>query len=46
MHGGVFAGTFVGIIFFYIVGRRTKTSLLVYGDAIIPNILLGQVVGR
>ncbi|KNG79633.1 prolipoprotein diacylglyceryl transferase [Mycoplasma sp. HU2014] len=46
IHGGVFAGTFVGIIFFYIVGRRTKTSLLVYGDAIIPNILLGQVVGR
>ncbi|WFQ90673.1 diacylglyceryl transferase [Mycoplasma feriruminatoris] len=46
IHGGVFAGSFVGLIFFYIVGRRTKISLLVYGDAIIPNILLGQVVGR
>ncbi|AGJ91031.1 prolipoprotein diacylglyceryl transferase [Mycoplasma putrefaciens] len=46
IHGGVFAGTFVGIIVFYFIGRRTKVSLLVYGDAIIPNILLGQVIGR
>ncbi|WP_338972443.1 prolipoprotein diacylglyceryl transferase family protein [Spiroplasma endosymbiont of Panorpa germanica] len=46
IHGGVFVGSFVGIIIFYIMGRRTKVSVWTYMDAIIPNILIGQGIGR
>ncbi|WHQ36746.1 prolipoprotein diacylglyceryl transferase [Spiroplasma sp. SV19] len=46
IHGGVLFGTITGLIVFGIVGRKSKVSLWVYTDAIIPNILLGQVLGR
>ncbi|MBW3058286.1 prolipoprotein diacylglyceryl transferase [Spiroplasma poulsonii] len=46
IHGGVLFGTIAGLIVFGIVGRKAKVSLWVYTDAIIPNILLGQVLGR
>ncbi|ATZ16656.1 phosphatidylglycerol:prolipoprotein diacylglycerol transferase [Entomoplasma freundtii] len=46
IHGGVYAGLIMGLVVFGIIGRKTKVSLWTYMDAIIPNILLGQVVGR
>ncbi|AJK51809.1 prolipoprotein diacylglyceryl transferase [Mycoplasma capricolum subsp. capripneumoniae] len=46
IHGGVYVGSIVGLLIFYIIGRKTKVSLLVYADCIIPNILLGQAIGR
>lgn len=46
IHGGVLFGIIAGAIIFYIVGRKYKISLWIYGDCIIPNILLGQVLGR
>ncbi|ALA97924.1 prolipoprotein diacylglyceryl transferase [Spiroplasma kunkelii CR2-3x] len=46
IHGGVLFGTIIGLIVFGIVGRKAKVSLWVYTDCIIPNILLGQVLGR
>lgn len=46
IHGGVLFGIMVGGIIFYIVGRKYKISLWIYGDCIVPNILLGQILGR
>ncbi len=46
IHGGVLFGTINGLIFFGVVGRKEKVSIWVYTDCIIPNILLGQVLGR
>lgn len=46
IHGGVLFGAIVGLTFFGIYNRRTHISLWVYADCIIPNILLGQVIGR
>ncbi len=46
IHGGVLFGLIVGLIFFAIFRKKTKISLFVYGDCIIPNVLLGQVIGR
>ncbi|WP_342268947.1 prolipoprotein diacylglyceryl transferase [Spiroplasma endosymbiont of Aspidapion aeneum] len=46
IHGGVLFGGLSGIVIFYIIGRYTGVSVLVYMDAIIPNILLGQAIGR
>ncbi|WP_168105227.1 prolipoprotein diacylglyceryl transferase [Spiroplasma platyhelix] len=46
IHGGVLFGAIVGLIFFAIYKKKTNVSLWVYGDCIIPNILLGQVIGR
>ncbi|ATZ21272.1 prolipoprotein diacylglyceryl transferase family protein [Mesoplasma tabanidae] len=46
IHGGVYGGLLAGVILFYFVGKRSKTSMLVYADAIVPNILLGQAIGR
>lgn len=46
IHGGVLIGTIVGLIFFSIFNKTTKVSFWVYADCIIPNILLGQVIGR
>lgn len=46
IHGGVLFGIITGAIIFYIVGRKYKISLWIYADCIIPNILLGQVLGR
>lgn len=46
IHGGVYLGTIVGLICFYAISFKTKVSLAVYMDCIIPNILLGQIIGR
>lgn len=46
IHGGVYGGLLAGLVLFYFVGKRTRTSMLVYADAIVPNILLGQAIGR
>ncbi|WP_374696825.1 prolipoprotein diacylglyceryl transferase [Spiroplasma endosymbiont of Polydrusus formosus] len=46
IHGGVLFGTITGLIVFAIVGRKANVSLWIYTDCIIPNILLGQVLGR
>lgn len=46
IHGGVLFGIIAGVIIFYFVSRKYKISLWIYGDCIIPNILLGQVLGR
>lgn len=46
IHGGVLFGAGIGLLIFYFLGRRTKVSLWVYSDAIMPNILVGQIVGR
>lgn len=46
IHGGFLFGIIAGFIIFYIVGRKYKISLWIYGDCIIPNILLGQILGR
>lgn len=46
IHGGVLFGVISGLIFFGIVSKKINVSLWVYTDCIIPNILLGQVLGR
>ncbi|WP_338970088.1 prolipoprotein diacylglyceryl transferase family protein [Spiroplasma endosymbiont of Labia minor] len=46
IHGGVYCGSTVGMIIFYFIGRKPRVSLWTYMDAIIPNILLGQAIGR
>ncbi len=46
IHGALFLGGFVGILIFYILGRKQRVSVLVYMDCILPNILIGQAIGR
>ncbi|AUF83834.1 diacylglyceryl transferase [Mesoplasma syrphidae] len=46
IHGGIYTSTFVGLIMFALLGKKTKVSLFTYMDAILPNILWGQVIGR
>ncbi|MDQ7983106.1 MAG: prolipoprotein diacylglyceryl transferase [Spiroplasma sp.] len=46
IHGGVLFGSIAGLIFFGFYKKKTKISLFTYADLIIPNVLLGQVVGR
>ncbi|WP_051418474.1 prolipoprotein diacylglyceryl transferase family protein [Mesoplasma seiffertii] len=46
IHGGIYTSTFVGLIMFAFLGKKTKVSLFTYMDAILPNILWGQVIGR
>lgn len=46
IHGGVLFGVLMGLITFGFVSRKTKVSLWTYADCIIPNILIGQVIGR
>lgn len=46
IHGGVLFGCVAGIIFYYFARKKDRVSIWVYGDCIIPNILLGQAVGR
>ncbi|AGM25927.1 prolipoprotein diacylglyceryl transferase [Spiroplasma syrphidicola EA-1] len=46
IHGGVLFGAIVGLTIFGVVGRSSHVSLWVYADCIIPNILLGQIIGR
>ncbi|ATZ19028.1 prolipoprotein diacylglyceryl transferase [Williamsoniiplasma somnilux] len=46
IHGGVYAGLITGVIFFSFAGRKNKISMFSFIDAIVPNILLGQAIGR
>lgn len=46
IHGGVLFGLITGLVIFGLIGRKPRISLWSYVDAIVPNILLGQVVGR
>ncbi|PPE04851.1 prolipoprotein diacylglyceryl transferase [Entomoplasma ellychniae] len=46
IHGGFIGAMLSGIPLFYYFSRRSKVSVLVYADAILPNVLLGQVIGR
>ncbi len=46
IHGGVLGGVISGIIFLIYPSRKYQISLWVWLDCIIPNILLGQVIGR
>ncbi|PPE05818.1 prolipoprotein diacylglyceryl transferase family protein [Williamsoniiplasma lucivorax] len=46
IHGGVYGGIIVGLPVLFFIGRKTKVSLLTYTDAILPNVLLGQIIGR
>lgn len=46
IHGGLIGGAALGLIVFYIIGRKEKVSLLTYMDCILPHILLSQAIGR
>ena len=46
IHGGILVGILVGIIWFRFQGKKTHISLLKYGDLILPNVLVGQGIGR
>lgn len=46
IQGGVFVGLIVGLIIFYRASKKYKISMWVYLDCILPNILLGQAIGR
>lgn len=46
IHGGIYVGLIVGLIVFSLVGRKARVSVWAYFDAIVPNTLLGQVIGR
>ncbi|MBE4704095.1 prolipoprotein diacylglyceryl transferase [Spiroplasma platyhelix] len=46
IQGGIFAGLIVGLIIFYRASLKYKISMWVYLDCILPNILLGQAIGR
>ncbi len=46
IHGGVLGGVIAGIIFFIYPAKKYKISMWVWCDTIIPNILLGQAIGR
>ncbi|MDQ7983241.1 MAG: prolipoprotein diacylglyceryl transferase [Spiroplasma sp.] len=46
IEGGVTTGLIVGLIIFYRASLKYQISIWVYLDCIIPNILLGQAIGR
>lgn len=46
IEGGVSFGLIVGLIIFYRASLKYKISMWVYLDCIIPNVLLGQAIGR
>ncbi len=46
IHGAILFGIVAGTAFFAIFSRRYQVSMWVYLDAILPNILIGQVIGR
>lgn len=46
IEGGVTFGLIVGLIIFYRASLKYKISMWVYLDCIIPNVLLGQAIGR
>lgn len=46
IQGGVVAGLIVGFFIFYRASIKYRISMWVYLDCILPNILLGQAIGR
>jgi phosphatidylglycerol:prolipoprotein diacylglycerol transferase len=44
--GGVLFGLFSGWIFFYLSSKKRKIALTTIADCLIPNILIGQIIGR
>lgn len=46
IQGGVTTGFIVGLIIFYRASKKYRISMWVYLDCILPNILLGQAIGR
>ncbi len=46
IEGGVTFGLIIGLIIFYRASLKYKISMWVYLDCIVPNILLGQAIGR
>lgn len=46
IQGGIFVGLIVGLLIFYRASLKYKISMWVYLDCILPNILLGQAIGR
>ncbi|ASP27838.1 prolipoprotein diacylglyceryl transferase [Spiroplasma corruscae] len=46
IHGAILGTVIVGLIMFNFVSKKSKVSIWVYADAIAPNVLLGQVIGR
>jgi len=46
LFGAVGLGFLAGFTWFYARSRKTMISVWVYADCIVPNILLGQAIGR
>ncbi len=46
IHGGVLGGVIVSMIYFIYPSKKYQISLFVWLDAIVPNILIGQAIGR
>lgn len=46
IEGGVITGLIVGLIIFYRASKKYRISMWVYLDCILPNVLLGQAIGR
>lgn len=46
IQGGVIVGLIVGLLIFYRASKKYQISMWVYLDCILPNILLGQAIGR
>lgn len=46
IEGGVTVGMVVGFFIFYRASKQLQISMWVFMDCIIPNILLGQAIGR
>lgn len=46
IHGGIIVATIAGLIWFTTYGSRYMISLWVWLDLIMPNIFLGQAIGR
>ena len=46
IHGGVIGGAIAGDLGLLVLARRYNISMATYFDIILPNVLLGQIVGR
>ncbi|ATZ19030.1 prolipoprotein diacylglyceryl transferase [Williamsoniiplasma somnilux] len=46
LFGALILGTVAGFVIFYVRSKKTLISVWVYADCIIPNILIGQAIGR
>ncbi|WP_339020998.1 prolipoprotein diacylglyceryl transferase [Spiroplasma endosymbiont of Atherix ibis] len=44
--GGLLCGVTVAFLWFWHKSKTTRVSVYVYADCIVPNILLGQAIGR